>query len=48
MTSLRVIVVGPLQHPELVKEAFAAGITAIVTKPFDPPDLYRVIQRYIR
>jgi signal transduction histidine kinase len=33
---------------EIEKEAFAAGITAIVTKPFDPPDLYRVIQRYTR
>jgi signal transduction histidine kinase len=32
---------------DVEKEAFAAGITDLLTKPFDPPDLYRIILRYI-
>ena len=32
---------------EVESEAFAAGITDVVVKPFDPDDLYRVILQYV-
>ncbi|MES1220659.1 MAG: ATP-binding protein [Bacteroidota bacterium] len=32
---------------EVESEAYAAGITDIVVKPFDPEDLYRIIRHYI-
>ena len=33
---------------EVENEAFAAGITSVLVKPFDPDDLYRVVLQYTR
>ena len=32
---------------EIESEAYAAGITDIVVKPFNPEDLYRIIRQYV-
>jgi signal transduction histidine kinase/CheY-like chemotaxis protein len=33
---------------EVENEAFAAGITSVLVKPFDPDDLYRVVLQYLQ